>query len=388
MISFYRKYWRTALDIGLIALTVYLILLTFSFLYKIAAPIFLALVIYWIIEPFARFLHRRKIKKSIATAISMMVCMLIALILLAGLIFVFVAQVNMLIGLIPEYSLVVQKHILSGTDYMLDRWNALPANVTSDIITKAKDYLGKLAEFGTWFLTWLLGAIVGAIGSVSGAVFNFVIAIILAYFLSVEIDTWKRFASEKTPNTFKQAFVFLRENVLRGLGSYIKAQLTLISITFIIIFIALIALDVNNAFSIALLAAIFDVLPLLGVSTVFIPWIIYLLVVGNTTLALWLGGLWLVVIIMRQILEPKITGDSLGVSAFTMLSFIIISLSLFGVAGMILSPILIILVKALYEQGYLKRWIRLPAEEYEPLPDENSWRGDGAAQSKENEESK
>jgi predicted PurR-regulated permease PerM len=65
------------------------------------------------------------------------------------------------------------------------------------------------------------------------------------------------------------------------------------------------------------------------------------------------------------VLEPKITGNTLGVSAFTMLSFMIVSLSLFGVAGLILSPVLIILLKALMDQGYLRRWIRLPKEEFE-----------------------
>jgi predicted PurR-regulated permease PerM len=49
-----------------------------------------------------------------------------------------------------------------------------------------------------------------------------------------------------------------------------------------------------------------------------------------------------------------------------MLAFMIISLSLFGVAGLILSPVLIITIKALNEQGYLKRWIRKPEDDYKP----------------------
>lgn len=178
----------------------------------------------------------------------------------------------------------------------------------------------------------------------------------------MEIADWQRIAREKTPRTFKIAFAFLRDNVLRGIATYIKSQLKLISITFIVVFTALMLLGVGNAFSISVLAAIFDVLPLLGVSTLFVPWIIYLFFAGNTSLALWLTGLLAVILIARQILEPKITGDSLGVSAFTMLSFMIVSLSLFGVAGLILSPVLIILIKALYEQGYLQRWIRKPED--------------------------
>ncbi len=79
-------------------------------------------------------------------------------------------------------------------------------------------------------------------------------------------------------------------------------------------------------------------------------------------MAIELSILLVVVVLVRQILEPKITGDSLGVSAFTMLSAMIVYLSLFGISGLILSPILIILLKALHEQGYLKRWIRLPED--------------------------
>ncbi|MNH38808.1 hypothetical protein D3C79_998920 [compost metagenome] len=103
----------------------------------------------------------------------------------------------------------------------------------------------------------------------------------------------------------------------------------------------------------------------------FIPWVIYLFFVGSTSLAIWLLVLLAVVMLIRQIMEPKITGNTLGVSAFTMLACMIISLSLFGVAGLILSPILLILMKALIDQGYLKSWIRLPKEEFDGAESES-----------------
>lgn len=59
MLPLYKKYWRTAFDIGLIVLTVYLIMLIFSKLYQIAAPVFLSFLVFLIIEPFSKFLHRR-----------------------------------------------------------------------------------------------------------------------------------------------------------------------------------------------------------------------------------------------------------------------------------------------------------------------------------------
>jgi predicted PurR-regulated permease PerM len=87
-------------------------------------------------------------------------------------------------------------------------------------------------------------------------------------------------------------------------------------------------------------------------------------------LAVWLSVILVGILALRQILEPRIMGNSLGVSAFTMLALMVLSTSIFGVAGLILSPILTVLIKALYDQGYFKKWIRLPKEEFEEMDDE------------------
>jgi sporulation integral membrane protein YtvI len=370
MLAFYRKYWRTALDIGLIVLTVYLVMFVFSYLYRIAAPIFLALVIFWMIEPLARFLHKRKIKKSIATAIAMLVYLLVLLSLLAGASALFIYQANRLIGNLPQYATVFYNTFSVQIDWLISRVDLLPPDLLADAGQYLKEFGGTIAQKGSNVAVWLFLWLTGFVGSVSNFVIDLVIAVILAYFLSVEIDTWKRVAREKTPNTFKKAYAFLRDNVLKGLASYIKAQLKLITLTFFLVLIGLLILRVENFFAISVVSAIFDVLPLLGVSTIFVPWIIFLFVTGKTGLAVGLTVLWLIVLLTRQILEPKITGQSLGVSAFTTLAFMVVSLSLFGVMGLILSPVLIILVKALYDQGYLRKWIRLPADEFEPEPAE------------------
>lgn len=360
MISFYQKYWRTAFDIALIILTVYLFMLLFSYLYRIATPIFLAFVIYLVIEPLARFLHRKGLRKTIATSISTLLFILVILGALAGAGVIFTNQIINFMNKIDEYKVVFQDQIVERVTDLEVRFKALPPGV----VDKSKEYASALTDKASQLVTGFLKGLVNSLTSVTAFVVNFIVGIILAYFLSIEIESWKKLAKNHTPKTFKTAFIFLKENVLKGIALYLKAQMKLISLTFIVIFISLLILGVNNAFSISLLAAFFDVLPLLGVSTLFIPWIIYLFIVGNTTLAIWLSAILLIVILVRQIMEPKITGDSLGVSAFTMLSFMIISLSLFGVSGLILSPILIITLKALMEQGYLQRWIRKPEEEY------------------------
>jgi len=363
LLSFYQKYWRTAFDIALIVITVLLIMWSFSFIYNIAKPIFYSFIIFLCIEPLAKRLQRIGLKKSIASAISIVLFTLIVLGLICGLVFVAFGQVSDLITRFPYYQETLSTQVTNLGGLLQHYIDQLPFEIEI-----AKDIEEPIKKIASTLQTWLLGLLsflVGSVTSLTSFLINVAIGLILAYFLSIEIVDWRKIATEKTPNTFKTAFFFLRDNVLKGIWVYIKAQAKLISVTFIVILATLLILGVQHALAISLLAALFDILPLLGVSTVFIPWITYLFIIGDYQIAIWLTVLWLVVIITRQLLEPKITGDSLGVSAFTMLAFMIISLSVFGVAGMILSPILVILVKALYEQGYFKQWIRKPIGEYD-----------------------
>lgn len=358
MLDFYKKYYKTVFDIALIVLTVLLIMWLFSYLYNIAAPVFISIIIFMFIEPLAKFLNKRGVKKSIATGLSMFLFIIVLVSILFGAGMLIVTQATSLSVKVPAYADILVHEIEVITQYLQAQSQLIPENVMVKITEYLTTLTDKLGEWAGAFLGWLAGFL----SSFTAFIVHFLLGIILAYFLSVEIDTWKKIAHEKTPKTFKKAYYFLKENVFLGLIGYIKAQGILISVTFVVILSSLLLLRVDHAFTISLLAAVLDVLPVLGVSTLFIPWIIYLFAVGQTTQAVWLLALLGTVVALRQILEPKIIGDSLGVSAFTMLVFMIVSLSLFGVAGLILSPILIILLKALYEQGYLKKWIRAPED--------------------------
>ncbi|WP_339292755.1 AI-2E family transporter [Paenibacillus sp. FSL W8-0187] len=365
MLPLYKKYWRTAFDIGLIVLTVYLIMFIFSKLYQIAAPVFLSFLVFLIIEPFSKFLHRRGLPKPFAAAISVLLFLLVILGILFGAGALIVSQFMNLQDNLPGYTKTIQRHFSESLNFLQTKLNALPPDLTD----RLNGYFQDITTFAQGAAESFFHYVIGFMGSFSSFIANFGVAIILAFFLSIEIGSWRRIAKDKTPKTVKTAFLFLKENVFKAIGSYLKAQMKLVSITFVIVYIGLLILGTGNSLSVALICAVFDVLPLLGVPVILIPWITYLFIVGNTGLAIGLIVLLAVVVISRQLLEPKITGNSIGVSsAFLMLSFMMISLSIFGVAGLILAPILLILIKELLTQGYLKQWIRLPSEEFEVSP--------------------
>ncbi|WP_341281824.1 sporulation integral membrane protein YtvI [Paenibacillus sp. FSL H8-0537] len=361
MLPFYKKYWRTAFDIALIALTVYLIMFAFSHFYQLATPIIFSFVIFMCIEPLARRLNKIGIKKSIASGISILLFSILILSAFSGLGYIISKQGSEFLDKLPEYQAILVEQVELSTSQVQNKIQALPP----ELVAQITEYIQGAAEYVPNLVKTIFAGTVGYVSSFSSFMFNFLVGIILAYFLSIEINDWKKTAADKTPKTFKKAFFFLRENVLKGISGYLKAQAKMITITFFVIFISLLLLGVKNALVVAVISAIFDVLPLLGVGTIFIPWIIYLFIVGHTSLAVWLSVLYIVVVLARQLLEPKITGDTLGVSAFTMLAFMIISLKLFGIAGVILSPVLIILLKTLYDQGFFHRWIRAPQGEFD-----------------------
>ncbi|GGA45523.1 AI-2E family transporter [Paenibacillus physcomitrellae] len=365
MLPLYKKYWRTIFDIALIVLTVYLVMFLFSKLYQLAAPVFLSFFVFMLIEPFARFLNRRGMKKPFASAISVILFLVVLLGLLFGAGFLIAIRINHIYDNLPSYAALLQNHFRDATIYLQDRLDALPPSVTD----KLNGYFADATNLLTKWLKVMLSYLVNTLGSFSSFMANFGIAIILAFFLSMEIKDWRRIAYEKTPKTVKIAFDFLRTHVFRAIGSYLKAQFILMTITFVLVLIGLFILGAGNAVTMALICAVFDILPLLGVSTILVPWIIYLFIIGNTPLAIGLIVVLAVVLLVRQLLEPKVTGNSIGVSsAYLMLSFAIVSMSLFGVAGLILSPILLILIKELMQQGYLQKWIRLPQEEFVVSP--------------------
>lgn len=364
LILFYKKYWRTAMDIAFIALTIYLLMVSFRFVYEIAAPILLAFVLFWITEPFSQFLHRRKIKKTIAAALSMATFLFLLFSLLVGAGAMVTVQMIGLQKTIDNNAIVIQRQVFSLFEYAQKKIEALPP----DTSTQLDNAVRTMTTYATKVVRTVLGSIVTVITSLSTFVINFIIAVILAYFLSIEIPYWRKFAQQNTPRTFRHAYDFLRDHVIKGIASYIRTQFLLLSCTFFVILITLLFLRVDNALSIAMLAAFFDLLPLLGVSTIFVPWILYCFFSGNIALGVGLTVLLLVVLLFRQVMEPRLTAQSIGVSAFTVLAGMIVSLSLFGIAGLILAPVLIILLKALSDEGYLRRWIRLPAEEFAGFP--------------------
>ena len=129
--------------------------------------------------------------------------------------------------------------------------------------------------------------------------------------------------------------------------SYLKAQLIIESIIFAVLFIGFLFLRVNYALILAFFTAIIDAIPILGTGTVLIPMSIFYFISGNTASGWGLLVLYGIAILVRQLIEPKIVGNRLGIHPLLTIFSIYTGLKLFGVAGLIFGPITAILIKNL-----------------------------------------
>jgi sporulation integral membrane protein YtvI len=149
------------------------------------------------------------------------------------------------------------------------------------------------------------------------------------------------------------------KNLRNAIFGFLRAQIIISSLTYLVALTGLIILGVDYPLAIAFLIILVDILPILGTGTVLVPWSLYNLLTGDNYLGFGLLVLFLVITVFRRIVEPKILGDSVGIGALSALISLYVGFKLVGVIGLFLGPIVVIVYQAMRKVGLLKIKIRL-----------------------------
>jgi len=150
--------------------------------------------------------------------------------------------------------------------------------------------------------------------------------------------------------------------VLFTIGNYIKAYAIILLITFALLLMGFMMLGMKNSLSLAVLVAFVDILPVLGVGIVLIPWAIFSFIVGDTATAVAIALLYAVIAVTRQIIEPHIIGKRTGLHPLVTVIALYIGFNVMGFFGMILFPFIMIIIKYLNDSGKLRLWKQIPDE--------------------------
>ena len=215
--------------------------------------------------------------------------------------------------------------------------NGLIENLFKDFVEKA----GSAA-------TDAAGAIISKMPS---AIISLFVTVSAAFYFSLDRGETESFLSRILPNRIFSLFEKLKKNAAAAVSSYFKTYALLMLLVFSIMFAGLSILGVEYSLAKAVLIAIVDLLPILGAGAVLGPWAVIEALLGNTSLAIWISVLLVVVTVARNIAEPKIMGDRIGVPPVVALISVYVGMKLLGVMGIILFPIIISVVNSVVSEN-------------------------------------
>lgn len=215
-----------------------------------------------------------------------------------------------------------------------------------DIIPE--ELAGKLAEASDALisdaLTRLAGILTSWVKLVPGILLFLLITLISLIYFTLDLERINSFVKRVLPKKASTLLVKFRTEAFSVIGKYIFSYFIILCITFVTMLVGFIMIGVKYAPLIALIVAALDVLPVIGVGTVLLPWSIFSFATGEVGRGVGLLILFCVNTVIRQLLEPKIVGKSLDLHPIITLIALYSGYSLFGIFGLILAPVISIVL--------------------------------------------
>ena len=167
------------------------------------------------------------------------------------------------------------------------------------------------------------------------------------------------FVKKFVPNKAREQIKTVGGEIKKYLGGYVKAQLIIMSISFVIVLIGLSILRVKYSMLIALGVAVFDALPFFGSGAVLIPWSLISFISADIKMGIGMLIIYLSVIFIRQLVEPKIVSSNIGINPLLTLVAMYVGYRVFSLGGMILGPVVLMIIVSFYKAGAFDGLIRL-----------------------------
>lgn len=200
----------------------------------------------------------------------------------------------------------------------------------------------------------VIDGVSGMAAGIPGFFMKLLIAVIATVFMELEFPEIKAFLKRQIPAEYQRAFRDGKNYVTGTMGKCILSYCLIFGITFAELTAGLFLLGIKNAFAIAFIIAVLDILPVLGTGTVLIPWAVLAFASGRISTGVGVFGLYLVITVVRNLIEPKLVGKQMGLSPVIMLPCMLIGLKFFGIIGLFVVPLLVSFLKQLNDRGIIK----------------------------------
>lgn len=317
---------------------------------------FLPFVIGWIIallaSPLVRFFEEKvrwKRKASSAFVIVAVIALVVLLLYLIG-----NKLIREAIGLINELPVMWAAVEADFTDIAKNLsvfYERLPMDLRSSI-SDFGDRIGSvLGDSVSKVSTPTINAVGNFAKQLPAIVIGLIMALLSSYFFVAEKASVSEWLHKHMPPSLRARYQMIRRSLVVAVGGYFKAQLKIEVWMYLLLVIGLGILKVNYALLIALGIAFLDFFPFFGTGTVMVPWAIIKILSGDYTMAIGLLIIWGVGQLARQVIQPKIVGDSVGVPPIPTLFLLYIGYKVGGVFGMIAAVPIGLIIMTMYSEG-------------------------------------
>ena len=323
------------------------------------APFVIALVVSLLLRPVIRFLQQKcRVQKNVAgIVVVVLFYALIGFLLVILGAKLFAACKDFFLNLPILYRTTVEPFLYRLFDdleaFVVSVDPTVSAEGTSSfdvLVTRLTSSLGsKVADWS--------GRIVGGVTSLTlktpKLLLNTLITVIATVFTSIDLPLFKRFVKAQFSQKNQRLLHNIREHLSSTLGRYVRSYSLILLITFCELFLGLSIIGVEGTLGLSALIAVFDILPVVGCGTVLIPWSIICVIQANYPRALGVIIVYLVILVVRNIIEPKIVGDHVGLHPIITLSGMVAGTYVFGGVGLLGLPVTLALVKSLNDDGII-----------------------------------
>lgn len=324
---------------------------------------FLPFVIGWIVamiaNPLVRFLEKRlKIHRKHSSAI--FIIFVIASILGAAyfLLAIILKEVKELGTDLPEMIKAANFQMNVLSDKILYMAKSLPAGIQKIINDFIISIGTSLNQLSSGIKPFSVDSFQNLFKNIAEGFLITIISILSAYFFIVERDKIVAKINMVMPKSMQDNCNIIYENFKTAIGGYFKVQFKIMLVITVIMFVGFEILDVRYSILLALGIAFLDFLPVFGTGAVLGPWAIINMLMGDYMKSIGLVVIYLICLTLKQLLQPKMVGDSIGMSPLATLIFMFIGYRLYSVIGMIIGiPIGMALVN-MYRIGMFDRLIR------------------------------
>ncbi len=352
-IAFRRSFITNCAYFAIIALLIFAIV-------KYAVPLLMPFILAFLVAVFlqvpVRFMHNKTLLKKKLCAL---ICAVLFFVVLAAFIswggIELVTGAHKLVINLPQfYNDTVEPMILDvfGKLETLKLWNELNLmDLLKNLETQLMDALAGLAAS---ISTKAISMVTGFAASLPMLFIKTVLFIVGTVFITMDYDRIMGFVVYQMNDRVNELFEEIKSYMVNVLFVVIRSYIIIMSITFVELSIGLSIIGIDYAILIALCIAIFDILPVLGTGGVMIPWTVISIVLGNYWLALKLFILYVIITIVRNIIEPKIVGKQLGLHPIVTLSSMFAGLQVLGGIGLFGFPIGLSMLMHLNKKGLIK----------------------------------